>query len=170
MTLLPPLPGRDEVMVWRLDRDRHAPDWDSGEGAYRLGGRWNSAGVRAVYCSLDPATAILEVAVHKTFGGLDTVPHVLTAARLVDPADIFVVEPTSVPNPNWLHPGTPGAGQQRYGDALLATHLFVAIPSAVSRHSWNLVFDASRAKNRYSLAFQERFALDTRLNPPAALR
>lgn len=153
--------------MWRLDRDRHAAAWDSGEGAYRAGGRWNSIGVRAVYCSLDPSTAILEVAVHKTFGVLDTVPHVLTAARFVDPTDIFVVEPASLPNPNWLHPGTPGAGQQRYGDALLAAHLFVAIPSAVSKHSCNLVFDAARVPGRYVLAFQERFALDTRLNPPA---
>ena len=123
--------------------------------------------MRAVYCSLDPATAILEVAVHKTFPVLDTVPHILTAARFVDPADILVVEPDSIPNPNWLRPGTPGAGQQRFGDDLLKIHSFVAIPSAVSTHSWNLVFDASRAAGRYAMEFQERFALDTRLNPPA---
>ena len=122
--------------------------------------------MRAVYCSLDPATAILEVAVHKTFGVLDTVPHVLTAARFIDPADIFVVEPHKVPNPNWLHPGTPGVGQQLYGDDLMRAHAFVAIPSVASKHSWNLVFDASRAAGRYALEFQERFALDTRLNPP----
>jgi hypothetical protein len=36
--------------------------------------------IRAVYCSVDPATAILEVAVHG-FQGLDTVLHMLTAIR-----------------------------------------------------------------------------------------
>ncbi|MEA2728512.1 MAG: hypothetical protein QOF70_2987, partial [Acetobacteraceae bacterium] len=60
-------------MAWRLDQQGFAATWDSGEGAYRLGGRWNTKGVRAVYCSVDPATAILEVAVHKGFRALDTV-------------------------------------------------------------------------------------------------
>ncbi|WP_196796267.1 RES domain-containing protein [Acidiphilium cryptum] len=52
----------------------YAASWDNGEGAHLGGGRWNSRGVRAVYYSLDPATAILEVAVHKGFGILDTPP------------------------------------------------------------------------------------------------
>ena len=56
-----------ELRFWRLDQRQHAPTWHSGEGAYRVGGRWNSSGVRAVYTALDPATAILEVAVHKGF-------------------------------------------------------------------------------------------------------
>src|SRR5690606_37439658 len=71
--------GGSELVAWRLDLAGFAPAWDSGEGAYRYGGRWNSRGVRAVYCSLDPATAILEVAVHKGFKPLDTVAHALTA-------------------------------------------------------------------------------------------
>ena len=86
---------------------KRAAGWDSGEGAYRFGGRWNSRGVRAVYGSLDPATAILEVAVHKGFKTLDTVPHVLTAVTISNPLRIHVVEPAAVPNPNWLIPGDP---------------------------------------------------------------
>ncbi|HWW84758.1 MAG TPA: hypothetical protein VNZ26_14210 [Vicinamibacterales bacterium] len=60
-----------------------------------------------VYCSADPATAILEVAVH-----------------------------------------------------------FVVIPSAVTQESWNLIFNPMRAAGRYELDTQERYSLDTRLNPP----
>jgi RES domain-containing protein len=59
----------------------------------------------------------------------------------------------------------PGAGQQAFGDVLLANHAFVAIPSVVSSHSWNLIFVATRAVGLYSLIEQERFALDARLNP-----
>ncbi|MGO6815746.1 RES family NAD+ phosphorylase [Rhizobium leguminosarum] len=70
-----------------LDQAVHAPTWDSGEGAYRVGGRWNSKGVRAVYRSLDPATAILEVAVHKGFRALDAVAHIMTAAVVADVGD-----------------------------------------------------------------------------------
>jgi RES domain-containing protein len=145
--------------------EQHAPGWDGGEGAYRFGGRRNSKGVRAVYCSLDPATAILEVAVHKGFRILDTVPHVLTGATIGDPSRIHVVEPSSIPNPNWLVPGIPSAGQQAFGDALLAQHAFIVIPSTVSARSWNLLFIAAMAAGSYELRSQERFALDTRLHP-----
>ena len=162
-----PLPAGGDLLVWRLDEARFAASWDSGEGAYRVGGRWNSAGVRAVYCSVDPATAILEVAVHKGFRTLDTVAHVLTAIRINEPARIHVVQPDDVPNPNWLRPGIPSAGQQAFGDGRLQRHRFVLIPSAVSVHSWNLVFVQAAADGSISLALQEPFALDPRLHPPA---
>jgi len=167
MTFLPLALGGTELVAWRLDQAVHAATWDSGEGAYRFGGRWNSKGVRAVYCSLDPATAILEVAVHKGFRALDTVAHKMTAAVITNPGDIHIVDPASVPNPNWLHPGIPSAGQQAFGDDLLRRHRFVAIPSAVSKHSWNLVFLATGTTDAYVLKLQEPFALDTRLHPPA---
>ncbi len=167
MTPLPAALGGGELVAWRLDDARFASSWDSGEGAFRMGGRWNSRRVRAIYCALDPSTAILEVAVHKGFLALDTVPHVLTSAN-IDPAGVHVVDPAGVPNPNWLRPGIPGAGQQAFGDDLLARHRFVAIPSAVSTFSWNLIFEATRAAGAYALRSQDRFALDTRLHPPRA--
>lgn len=165
MTPLPAPLGDGPLMAWRLDQAAFASTWDSGEGAYRLGGRWNSRGVRAVYCSVDPATAILEVAVHKGFKALDTVSHVLTAVTIATPERVHVVRPEEVPNPNWLRPGMPSAGQQGWGDALLKAHRFVLIPSVVSTHSWNLVFVRDGTAGGYSAA-QERFGLDTRLHPP----
>ena len=169
MTTLPaPLGGGDGLVFWRLDRRTYAAAWDSGEGAFREGGRWNREGVRAVYCSLDPATPTLEIAVHTGFDALDTVPYVITAARIADIAEVHVVQRDDVPNANWLVPGTPSAGQQAFGDDLLRRHRFVAIPSAVSKHSWNLIFDPAKAAGFYSLEFQEAFALDTRLHPPPA--
>lgn len=167
MTPLPAGLGGADFVVWRLDQASHAATWDSGEGAYRVGGRWNSRGVRAVYCSVDPSTAILEVAVHKGFKALDTIAHVMTAAVINDLADVHVIDPAAVPNPNWLRPGIPSAGQQAFGDHILRQYGFVVIPSAVSQHSWNLIFDASGAKGRYHLKLQEAFALDTRLHPPS---
>jgi RES domain-containing protein len=168
MTTLPAaLGGGDGLVVWRLDQRTHAATWDSGEGPFLFGGRWNSKGVRAVYCSIDPATAILEVAVHKGFRTLDTVPFVLTAARIPDIAAIHVVKPDDVPNANWLRPGISSAGQLAFGDNLLRNHRFVAIPSVVSIHSWNLIFDPLKTAGFYSRESQEPFALDTRLHPPA---
>jgi len=168
LTPLPPPLGGSELVAWRLDLAKFSATWDSGEGAYRVGGRWNSKGVRAVYCSIDPATAILEVAVHKGFKALDTIPHVLTAVTITEPSSVHVVDPAAVANPNWLRPGIPSAGQQAFGDALLARHKFVLIPSAVSTHSWNLIFVGTTAAGAHALRAQEPFALDTRLHPPTS--
>ncbi|MET3925043.1 RES domain-containing protein [Devosia sp. 2618] len=164
-----PLPGAlggTELVAWRLDARQFAPTWDSGEGAYRFGGRWSSAGVRAVYCAFDASTTILEVAVHRGFQRMDTVAHSLTSLRVIDPSDVHVVDIEALPNPNWIRTGLPSAGQQAFGDALLRTHKFIAVPSVVSPNSWNLVFVAEQAKERYVVRSQEDFALDTRLHQP----
>jgi hypothetical protein len=60
----------------------------------------------------------------------------------------------------------PSAGQQAFGDIILAAHPLTVMPSAVSTHSWNLVFVATVAAGRYSVVGQEAFALDTRLHRP----
>ncbi|XYK81595.1 MAG: RES family NAD+ phosphorylase [Labrenzia sp.] len=161
--LIPPL-GSGCLRFWRLDQQRHSGTWHSGEGAFHVGGRWNSKGVRAVYTSVDPSTAIIEVAVHKGFKVLDTAPHVLTSAEVSDLSTVRVVQPDNVPNPNWLVPGSHGPGQQAFGDQLLRDHIFALVPSTVSRHSWNLIFDAERAVGYYEDVSQERFALDPRLH------
>lgn len=166
MMPLPSALGGKDFLAWRLDRDIYASTWDSGEGSYKAGGRWNSKGIRAVYCSIDPATAILEVAVHKGFDALDSVPHVLTSVIITDLASIHVVDEVDIPNRNWLRPVIPSAAQQRFGDGLLAAHKFVLIPSAISTRSWNLVFLKDQAAGAYALKEQEPFSLDTRLNPP----
>ena len=170
MTPLPPPLGSGELILWRLDQAKFAPTWDSGEGSYLVGGRWSSRGVRAVYAALDPATSILEVAVHKTFKALDTVPHVLTSARIADASQAHVVTAADVPNPNWLRSGAPSAGQQAFGDAMLKAHKFVLIPSVVSVHSWNVIFHPAAAKGCYVSVAHEPFALDTRLHPPTGAR
>jgi RES domain-containing protein len=167
VTPLPAPLGGQTLMAWRLDQIAFAATWDSGEGAYRLGGRWNSRGVRAVYCAVDPATAILEVAVHKGFKALDLVPHVLTAVTIYAPTSVHVVDPSSVPDSNWLRPGLPSGNQQSWGDTLLSSHQFVLLPSVVSTHSWNLIFVGTLAAGAY-VSTQEAFALDPRLHLPAA--
>lgn len=168
MTPLPPPLGDGGLRIWRLDRQRHAATWDSGEGAFLVGGRWNSRGHRVIYCALDPATAILEVAVHKGFAVLDTDLHVMTSARLSDPGAAQLINPEDLPNPNWLAPGVPSAGQQGYGDELLRSHPAILVPSVVSRHSWNMVLDAGRVSDLLDDLQQEAFALDPRLHPPLA--
>lgn len=168
MTPLPAaLGGGAGLVAWRLERTRHASTWHTAEGAYLVGGRWSSRGRRVLYASLDPATTIVEVAVHKGFAALDTVAHALLELH-VEPAGVHVVTPDAVPNPHWLHPGTVSAGQQRFGDALLDAHPIAVVPSVVSARSWNLLIHVDAAQGRFRLAGQEAFALDTRLAAPEA--
>lgn len=166
-----PLPAaldpQARLIAWRLDKQAHAQDWDSGEGARLFGGRWNPKELSVVYCSLDPATCIMEAAVHKGFPVLDTQRHILTSMQILDPGSVRIIRPGDVPNPAWLDSGTPSAGQQRWGADLLAQHPFVMFPSVVSKRSWNLVFQPSMAEGRYLLVDQEALSIDGRLNPPA---
>jgi RES domain-containing protein len=46
---------------------------------------------------------------------------------------------------------------------LLAEHAFLLIPSAVTRHAWNLLVNCDLAADKFKLVSQERFGLDTRL-------
>lgn len=163
MTPLPPPLGDGGLRIWRLDRERHAATWASGEGAWLAGGRWNSRGRRVVYAALDPATAILEVAVHKTFRTLDADPHVLTSARLMDLGTAHVVTPGEVPDPGWLLPGNPSASQQAFGDRLIENHRVVILPSVVSRQSWNVLLRVEGVGMAVGHLRQEVFALDPRL-------
>jgi RES domain-containing protein len=164
VTPLPPPLGSGDLRLWRLDAEPYAGGWADGEGAFRFGGRWNRQGTRTVYAALDPATAALEVAVHKGFAALDRLPHVLTSARIADPVrDVHVVWPDAIPNPNWLAPILPNPQQQAFGEALLAAHRFILIPSAVSRHSWCVIFDGARGASGLDEITQERFALDPRV-------
>jgi RES domain-containing protein len=175
MTPLPPMlaagpNGPGHLLAWRIDAEPYAATWDSGLGAERFGGRWNPKGLRTVYCSLDPATCLVEAAVHRGFDVLDTRPHVLSCLQILplsaaDPG-VRVVLPDELPNPAWLHGGTPSAGQQRFGADLMAAHGVLVLPSAVSKSSWNLVFSPEAAAGRFGLRHQQRLVVDTRLNAP----
>jgi len=160
--------GGTELIAWRLETSKHFKTWQTAEGAFLVGGRWSSAGRRVLYTSIDPSTAIVEVGVHKGFNTLDAVPHTLIEIEISDPARVYVVQPTALPNPSWLRPGTISEGQQTFGDGLLASNPLVVVPSVVSTHSWNLLIDVAGAAGLFSLRGSEAFALDPRLNPVAA--
>ena len=165
----PPLPaflGGRELVGWRLDDARFAATWDSGEGAYLFGGRWNHPGVRVVYCSIDPSTAILEVAVHTGLAEFDARPHVLTSFVVDQPSQVHLLVPGNIPDPSWLTATPPSLAQQRFGDQLLAAHRFVVLPSIVSPNSWNLLVSIPAAAGGYRLRTQEPFILDPRLRAP----
>jgi RES domain-containing protein len=54
------------MRVYRITPQEYANDL-SGNGAKLFGGRWNSEGVRALYCSSSRALALLEILVHANY-------------------------------------------------------------------------------------------------------
>jgi RES domain-containing protein len=165
---LTPIPvAARAVYAWRIDGSEYAATWNSGFGAALRGGRWNRASNAVVYASLDPATTILEKAVHAGFAILDTVAHTMTKFVIEDIDFLDVIEPRQIANPNWLRPGVPNLAQQDFLTSRLAnaSKPFVAIPSVISPESWNIVFDPFVAAGKYTLVDQKTFALDQRLSP-----
>lgn len=151
-----------KLAAWRIDAAVHATSWTTGEGARLYGGRWNPRGMRCIYAALDPATALLEVAVHKSFAALDASPHVVTRLE-IDAKHLHALEADDVPDAAWLQPGIVGAAQQAFGAALLEAHVFVSLPSVVVPEARNLIFDPAKAAGRYRVVSQTKLAIDPRL-------
>ncbi len=84
------------MRAYRLCRTTY-PAYD-GEGARRVGGRWNSKGGRVVYMSENRSLAILEIPVHLS----DTLPdkYLLGSADIPDEIVLDVVTDRALPD-NW---------------------------------------------------------------------
>src|SRR3990172_6382597 len=66
------LRGLRLVRAWRITREIYRQHALSGEGAARVGNRWNSRGMRIAYTSTSRPLAVLEMLVHVT---RDTIPE-----------------------------------------------------------------------------------------------
>lgn len=158
---------KNNLIAWRLHQSQWRKSWQRGVGSQEVGGRWSLPGRAVVYAALDPATAILEVAVNSGFAALDANPYDLARIEILRPDLVHVVQPADLPNPRWLTANSPIPSQQRFGDHLLNEHPIIVIPSAVSTNSWNILIDVKSGAKAFKGRFHERFALDTRLAPIA---
>jgi RES domain-containing protein len=83
------------MISWRLSKERSATTAFSGTGAAEFPGRWNSAGMRVVYCADSLSLAALEALVHvedKTI-----LSHARVAAFEVMVPDDLVHVPDALP-------------------------------------------------------------------------
>lgn len=148
------------MRLWRLINPRHAPGLD-GEGARRIGGRWNSPGRPIVYTSDAPALAALELFVNlepgqRTLSGL---PPLTLVGIEVD--DSLISHPSDLPGAF--------ADQQRWGDEWLsqAASLAAAVPSAVIRWEVNVLLNPRHPDmGKVRVVSTDPFNLDPRLASP----
>lgn len=139
------------LVVWRVDALVHRLRWDSGIRADRAGGHWNPKGMRAVYCSFDPATTVLEVAVHKGFDVLDSVAHVITCGRA---------------QRGLAACGHPQRGSAELGRGSSGAPSVCGLSQRGFEAELDLAFCPTVAAGHYTLRQQDRLGIDGRLNPP----
>jgi RES domain-containing protein len=140
--------------VWRLCR---LPFADlNGEGARKLGGRWNSPGRPVIYLAEHPALAAMEVRVH-----LDLPFELL-------PGD-FVIMRVAVPDDLVISLERQALDTVVTGDAWLtgAQSAALRVPSVLVPYAWNVLLnprhpDAVRAR----IVSTEPFGFDGRLWRP----
>jgi RES domain-containing protein len=101
-----------EVVGWRIVKARHASSAFSGEGARLFEGRWNSSGVRMVYCSEHLSLAALEIVVHIR---PVTIPDKFRAFRVAWNERMMIsIELSQLPKGWNAHP--PGPASKSIGD------------------------------------------------------
>jgi RES domain-containing protein len=115
-----------------------------GEGAYRYGGRWSSAGTRLAYTSEHQSLAMLEYFVHLD---ADDAPRdlVLVTAEIPDDLPVQSVAADELP-PLWRRaPAAPELA--RIGDEFVhkAEHCILIVPSALAPNENNWLINPQHA-------------------------
>ncbi|GBF20759.1 MULTISPECIES: RES family NAD+ phosphorylase [Arenibacter] len=78
------------MVVYRVANAKYKDSTLSGIGAEKVGGRWNSVGTRAVYCSENISLALLEYYVHSD--DISTLPKKILIAKIQFPDDLIIEE------------------------------------------------------------------------------
>ena len=125
--------------VYRVLRKAYARSPLDGEGAYRYGGRWSSAGTRLAYTSEHRYLAMLEYFVH--LDAVDAPPDlVLVTAELPDDLPNQRIAVDKLP-PSWRHSPAPaelaGIGDE-FGLKDAACVLIVPSALAPNENNWLL--------------------------------
>ena len=149
------------MRAFRLCRSAY-PAYD-GEGARRVGGRWNSKGVRVLYMSENRSLAVLEVLVH--LSGMLPDKYLLGAADIPGDLAMEKVGDQDLPD-RWstLSPGEQLA-TRRLGDAWVERQrsAVLSVPSVIVGER-NYVLNPSHPDfARIEFARPEPFKFDLRL-------
>ena len=151
-----------QVVGWRVVKQKHAATAFSGEGARLFEGRWNSAGIRMVYCSEHLSLAALEILVH-------TQPVILRdkfrAFRVVwDDRLMTSLDEAKLPR-GWNAPMAAAASRQ-IGDGWIKDGKLVvlAVPSVIVPQERTFLINPRHSDfRRIKIADTGSFTLDPRL-------
>jgi RES domain-containing protein len=150
-----------KIRAWRLVAEKFAESAFSGEGAFKYGGRWNSAGVGVVYSAQSIALATLEILA----GGV-TISLLEKYAKIpVDFDESAVYSPMSLPEGWTAYP--PGRKTRDIGDGWVREQksLVLRVPSAVIREEFIYIINPQHpdAVKGLKIGAAEKFHFDSRL-------
>jgi len=148
--------------AWRIVRASREKTAFTGEGPWRYGGRWNSAGVRVIYVSEHQSTAAFEVFANR-------VPFILEerykAFNLEWPDHLTEIFPVKKLPPNWrVHP--PPIETKEIGNHWVKEQrsVVIALPSAISPDDTNFLLNPEhRDFKRIRIAPPVDYEFDPRL-------
>lgn len=83
------------MIVYRVANVKYKDTTLSGIGAEKVGGRWNSVGTRAVYCSQNISLALLEYYVHSE--NIAYLPKEILIAKIQFPDEFLIEELKELP-------------------------------------------------------------------------
>jgi len=154
------------MLLYRIAKKKYVLD-RTGEGARRVGGRWNSPGHPMLYAADSVALAALEYLVH--IRQMNLLPENLAVAA-IEISDTLIHTPPFEQLPaDWMN-SPYGHGGRHFGDAWLAekNSLAIRVPSVVLPvgEGWNYLINPAH-QGIHSTNFSERtpFNFDARLFP-----
>ena len=147
------------MKVYRISSKKYTEHLN-GEGAYRVGGRWNSKGVRMVYTSTSIALASLEVLVHT-----DGIPIPNGMILLTFEVPSKSIQHLEKPPFNWNEIPPQGAAKI-VGDDFIKSNkvLGLKVPSAIIPEEYNLLINPLHVHiGKIEIVSQRDYAFDGRL-------
>jgi RES domain-containing protein len=122
------------VILWRVSNYPALV----GVGGPHVSGRWHTKGHPVVYCTLNPATALLEILVHLEIDAEDR-PERFQVLRIEGPDTLSIreIERNALPS-NWIEDI---AFTQNLGDGWLSetSSLLLKVPSVLVPETWNVL-------------------------------
>ena len=148
--------------VYRILRKRYAKTPFDGEGAYRYGGRWSSAGIRLVYASEHLSLAMIEYFVHLDRD--DPPPDlVVAAADVPDDVSRVTVSPGRLPATWRQTPAPPELAAIGDRFARKRRDAILIVPSALAPDEANWLLNPDHLDfRRIRIHSPEPFTYDTR--------
>jgi RES domain-containing protein len=147
------------VILWRVS---NYPTLDGVGGLY-VSGRWHTKGQFVVYCTVNPATALLETLVHMEIDSEDR-PERFQILRIEGPDSVSIekLEVDSL-SPNW---GEDMSATQAIGDRWLSEKrsLLLQVPSVLVPETWNILVNPQHVEIRFlKITTVYEHAFDARL-------
>lgn len=147
------------MIIWRVSNYQTL----DGIGGLYVSGRWHTKGQPVVYCSLNPATALLETLVHFEIDSEDR-PERFQVLRVEGPDSLSIekVEADSL-SPHWADDIsiTQGIGDRWLGEG---RSLLLQIPSVLVPETWNVLVNPRHAEaNLLKITATYEHAFDARL-------